>query len=144
MTNKANLRDLITAIGPLILLELDSNRRFFDPCDLDMWWKTSKNDRAFLLYHVKLCASIQGHGWIQTGVTVRKGPIRSKSVNFCPVWPWNWQITLVNNRATLLCYFKLCASFCSHWWTGKHWEHSEKVWETDGQTDRQTDGLNNS
>ena len=28
-----------------------------------------------------------------------------------------WQMTLKNNRAPLLCYFKLCASFCSHWWT---------------------------
>ena len=27
-----------------------------------------------------------------------------------------WQMTLKNNRAPLLCYFKLCASFCSHWW----------------------------
>ena len=25
-------------------------------------------------------------------------------------------MTLKNNRAPLLCYFKLCASFCSHWW----------------------------
>ena len=28
-----------------------------------------------------------------------------------------WRMTLQNNRAPLLCYFKLCASFCSHWWT---------------------------
>ena len=27
-----------------------------------------------------------------------------------------WRMTLKNNRATLLCYFKLCASFRSHWW----------------------------
>ena len=27
-----------------------------------------------------------------------------------------WCITLKNNRAPLLCYFKLCASFRSHWW----------------------------
>ena len=25
-------------------------------------------------------------------------------------------MTLKNNRTPLLCYFKLCASFCSHWW----------------------------
>ena len=25
-------------------------------------------------------------------------------------------MTLKNNRAPLLCYLKLCASFCSHWW----------------------------
>ena len=27
-----------------------------------------------------------------------------------------WQMTLKNNRAPLQCYFKLCASFRSHWW----------------------------
>ena len=27
-----------------------------------------------------------------------------------------WPMTLKNNRAPLLCYFKLCASFRSHWW----------------------------
>ena len=27
-----------------------------------------------------------------------------------------WRMTLQNDRAPLLCYFKLCASFCSHWW----------------------------
>ena len=32
--NKANLRDLIAATGLVILLKLDSNHRFFSPCDL--------------------------------------------------------------------------------------------------------------
>ena len=27
-----------------------------------------------------------------------------------------WRMTLQNDRAPLLCYFKLCASFRSHWW----------------------------
>ena len=27
-----------------------------------------------------------------------------------------WQMTLKNNRAPLLCYFKLCAAFRTHWW----------------------------
>ena len=27
-----------------------------------------------------------------------------------------WQMTFKNHRAPLLCYFKLCASFRSHWW----------------------------
>ena len=51
-------------------LKLDSIRRFFSPCDRDIWWMTFKPDRA-LLYYVKLCASIQIHWWIQT-VTVQK------------------------------------------------------------------------
>ena len=40
----------------------------------------------------------------------------SKSVIFCPVWPWNLTDDLENHRAPLLCYFKLCTSFHSHWW----------------------------
>ena len=38
----------------------------------------------------------------------------SNSTIFLAVWPCN--LTLKNNRAPLLCYFKLCASFRSHWW----------------------------
>ena len=53
---------------------LDQNRQFFVPCDLDIWWMISKNNRAPLLYYVKLCASFQNHGWIQTGIIVRKRP----------------------------------------------------------------------
>ena len=80
-------------------LELQSgkaqNRRFFVPCDLEIWWMTLKNNRAPLLYHIKLCASFQSHPWIQTGVTVRKCPIRAKIGDFLSCvtlkfdgWPW--------------------------------------------------------
>ena len=70
--NKANLRDLIAAIGLVILLKLDLNLRFFSPCDLEIWWMTPKNNRAPLLCYFKLFASFRSHWWIQTGVTVRK------------------------------------------------------------------------
>ena len=84
--NKANLRDLIAATGLAILLKLDSNRLFFsretpnlgqnrqyfEPCDLEIWWMTFKNNRAPLLCYFKLCAAFCSHWWIQTGVTVRK------------------------------------------------------------------------
>ena len=41
----------------------------------------------------------------------------SKSMIFCSVWPWNLRkMTFKNNKAPLLCYFKLCALFCSRWW----------------------------
>ena len=54
---------------------------------------------------------------IQTGVTVRKRPIWVKIDSiFEPCDLAIWRMTLKNNRAPLLCYFKLCASFCSHWW----------------------------
>ena len=65
--NKANLRDLIAMTGLVILLKLDSNRQFFSPCDLEIWWMTSKTYRAPLLHYTKLCASCQTLLWIQTG-----------------------------------------------------------------------------
>ena len=75
-----------------------------------------KNNRAPLLCYFKLCASFCGHWSIQTGVTVRKRPIWVKFNNFWAMWPWNFQMTLNSNEAPFLCYFKLCASFRSHWW----------------------------
>ena len=75
-------------------LKLDSNRQFFHPCDREIWWMTSKNNRA-LLYSVKLCASFQIYWWIQTGFTVQKCSIRAAigDVLSCVTlkfdrWPW--------------------------------------------------------
>ena len=147
MFNKENLRDLIAATGLVILLKLDSIRRFF----------------------IKLCVSSETPGWIKTGVTVRKRSIRvhiddflsrvtlqfhgwpSKSIAhlfyatlsfmhhfkaisefklelqsgnaqfgsksaicFIPCDLEIWRMTLENNRAPLICCFKLCASFHKH------------------------------
>ena len=115
--NTANLRDLIAATVIVIFFKLDSNRGFFSPCDIDIWWVTSKNNRAPLLYSIKLCASFHIHHWIQTGVAVWKWSIRVKIGDFfCPVWPRNLMMALKNNRELLLCFFGLCASFHSHGW----------------------------
>ena len=177
--NKANLRDFIAATGLVILLKLDLNRRFFSPCDLEIWWMTQRNNRAPLLCYFKLFASFRSHWWIQTGVTVGKrlisvkidaffshvtlkfdgwplktighlfyatssfvqhfvaihefklelqsGNAQSGSNDklFRAVWPWNLTNDFKNNRAPLLCYFKLCAAFCSHWW----FQRGVRVWK---------------
>ena len=75
--------------------QFGSNWQFFVPGDLEIWWMTLKNNRAPLLYYIKLCASFQSHEWIQTGVTVRKRLIRVKIGNFLSHvtlkfyrWPW--------------------------------------------------------
>ena len=69
---------------PLVILNLSYSpetpnlgqmRRFFEPCDLEIWRMTLKNNRAPLLCYFKLCAAFRTHWWIQTGVTVRKRPI---------------------------------------------------------------------
>ena len=97
-------------------LKLDSNRQFFRPCDRKIWWMTWKNNRALLLYYVKLCASFQIHWWIQTGFTVQKCSIQVEIGDMLSCDLEIWWMTLENNRAPLLCYFKLCAAFRSHWW----------------------------
>ena len=139
-------------------------RQFLQPCDLEIWRMTLKNNRAPLLSNIKLCASYHHQMWIQTGVTVRKWPswvLTSVTLTF-DLWPWPfawtsllslvttpenfmmirwWEhsqkgvtdrqtegqtdrkyhslsclVAAKNNRAPLLCYFKLYATFRSHWW----------------------------
>ena len=57
-------------------------RWFLEPCDLEIWRMTLKNNRAPLQCYFKLCASFRSHWWIQTGVTVRKHPIWVKFDDF--------------------------------------------------------------
>ena len=80
--NKANLRDLIAATGLIILLKFDPNHQFSSPCGLEIWCMTSKNNRAPLLYYIKLCVSFQIHRWIQTEVTLWKRSIRVEIGDF--------------------------------------------------------------
>ena len=56
-------------------------RRFFEPCDLEIWRMTLKNNRAPLQCYFKLCASFRSHWCIQTWVRVRKRPIWVKFDN---------------------------------------------------------------
>ena len=73
--------------------------RFLEPCDLEIWRMTLKNNRSSLLCYFKLCASFRSHWWIQSGVTVRKRPIWVKFDDFqshltlkFDGWPWTRQI----------------------------------------------------
>ena len=68
-------------------------RWFLEPCDLEIWRMTLKNNRAPLLCYFKLCASFRSHWWIQTGVTVRKRPIWVKFDDFLSLWPWPLTLT---------------------------------------------------
>ena len=110
--NKANLRDLIAATGLAILLKLDSNHRFFSLYDLEIFlWMTSKNNRAPLVYYIKLCASFQSHQGIGTGVRVRKPSVWVKMDDFLS------GVTLkFDNRHLFYAVFKLCVSFHRHQW----------------------------
>ena len=113
--------------------------RFLEPCDLEIWRMTLKNNRAPLLSIIKLYASFHHHMWIQTRVTVRKRlswVVTSVTLTF-DLWPWPFAWT------SLLSLVITPENFMMIRW----WEHGEKGvtdGQTDGQTDGRTDGLNQS
>ena len=102
-------------------------RRFLEPCDLEIWRMTLKNNSAPLLSNIKLYASFHHHMSIQTGVTVRKQlrwVVTSVTLTF-DLWPWPfawtllWSLVITPENLMMI----------------RWWEHSQK-----GVTDRQTDG----
>ena len=119
-------------------LELQSGKpnlgqiwRFLEPCDLEIWLMTLKNNRAPLLSYIKLYASFHHHMWIKTGVTVQKLlslVVTSVTLTF-DLWPWPFAWTLLWTLVITPENFMMI-----QWW-----EHSQKG-VTDGQTDRRTDG----
>ena len=118
LCNKANLRDLIAATGLVILLKFDPNHRFCSPCDLEIWCMTSKNDRAPLLYYIKLSVSFQIHRWIQTEVTLRKRSIRVEIGAFFSLvtlkfdgWPWKTIGHLFYTISSFVHHFKSIGEF---------------------------------
>ena len=102
-------------------------RRFLEPCDLEIWRMTLKNNRGPLLSNIKLYATFHHHMWIQTGVTVRKWlslVVTSVTLTF-DLWPWPFVWTLLWSLVITPENFMMI----------RWWEHSQK-----GVTDRQTDG----
>ena len=100
--------------------------RFLEPCDLETWRMTLQNNRPPLLCYFKLWASFCSHWWIQTGLQFRNAQSGSNSTIFKPCDLEIWQMTFKNNRAPLICYFKLCAAFRSHWWI-RNWSYSPET-----------------
>ena len=105
-------------------------RCFLEPCDLEIWRMTLKNNRVPLLSIIKPYAWFHCHMWIQTGVTVRKHfswVVTSVTLTF-DLWPWTFTWT------SLLSLAITPENFVMIRW----WEHSQKG-VTDRQTDRQSD-----
>ena len=105
-------------------------RRFLEPCDLEIWQMTLKNNRAPLLSNIKLYASFYHHMGIQTGVTVRKRlswVVTSVTLTF-DLWPWTfawtllWSLVITPENLMMI----------------RWWEHSQKG-VTDRRMDRRTD-----
>ena len=110
-----------------------------------------KNHRAHILCYFKLCALFHNYQWIQTRDTVRKRPIWAKigdilarvtlkfdgwcqkavghlfytTPSFVPHDLEIWWMTLKDNRAPLLYYIKLCASFQSE--VNSNWSYSPET-----------------
>ena len=91
---------------------LGKNRQFFEPCDLQIWRMTLKNNRAPLLAILSFVHHFVYSNLSYKPETPNLGQIR-RFLELC--YLEIWQMTLKNNRAPLQCCFKLCASFRSHW-----------------------------
>ena len=105
-------------------------RRFLEPCDLEIWRMTLKNNRAPLLSNIKLYASFHHHMRIQTGVTVRKRlswVVTSVTSTF-DLWPWTLLLSLVITPENFMMI---------RW--GEHSQKGVTDGRTDGQTDRRTE-----
>ena len=79
---------------------------------------TSQNNRAPLLYYIKLCASFQIHRWIQTEVTVRKRSLQVKIGDFLSRvifkfdgWHWKTIGHLLYTASSFLHHFKAMVEF---------------------------------
>ena len=86
--NKANMRDLIAATG-LVITQIGFKSSIFSPCDLEIWWMTSKiighlfYTTSSFLHHFKSIRELKLE--LQSG----NSQFQSKSASFCPGWPWN-------------------------------------------------------
>ena len=113
---------------------LGQSRRFLEPCDLEIWRMTLKNNRAPRLCCFQLCAWFHCHMWIQTGVRVRKRlswVLTSVTLTF-DLWPWPFAWT------SLLTMVITPENFHDDMMMGTWWKRCDR--QTDGRTDRQTDG----
>ena len=111
--------------------QFGSKSTIFEPCDLDIWRMTLKNNRAPLLRNIKFYVSFHHHMWIRPGVTVRKRlswVMTSVTLTF-DLWPWTFAWT------SLLSLVITPEMFVMIRW----WVHSQ-IGVTDRQTGRRTDG----
>ena len=83
---------------------------FFVPCDLEIWWMTLENNRATLIYFLKLRASFQSHQWIQT-VTVRKCLITVKIGNFLSCVTLKFEILCLTKSSIWTAFTYLVKAF---------------------------------
>ena len=90
-------------------------RRFLEPCDLEIWWMTFKNNRAphatssFVQHFIAI-------GQFKLELQSGNAQSGSNSAILAPCDLEIWRMTLKNNRAPLLSNIKLYVSFHHHMW----------------------------
>ena len=95
---------------------LCKHRRFFSLVTLkfDRWpWKTIGHLSQYTSSFVHHLIAI---GEFKLELQCENAQFGPKSAIFVPCDLQIWRMTLKNIRASLLCYFKRCASFRSHMW----------------------------
>ena len=115
LSNMANLRDLIAANGLVIsnwIQIVNFSTRV--TVQFDGWPRKT-------IGHLFYATSSFVHHFIAIGelkLELHPGTAQSgwNSTIFRAARPWNLTDDLEKNRATLLCYFKPCAAFRTHWW----------------------------
>ena len=91
---------------------------------------TLENNRAPLLYHIKLCAPFQIHRWSQTWVTVRKCQIRVKIGDILSrvtlkfdAWPWETIGHLFYTTLSFVHHFKAMGEFKPDYSSGQNQQY---------------------
>ena len=114
----------VITVTVFLVCKSEGKSEGFDSCDqpsnltqiglklsiLMFWWMTT-----FVLYQA-LCIipnPLVNSNWSYSPETLNSG---QNQLFFVPCDLEIWQMTLKNNRAPLLCCFKLCALFQSHQW----------------------------
>ena len=112
------------------MLNLGKNWRFFVLCDLEIWWMTLKKIGHLFYTTLSFVQHFKAIGIFKLELQSRNAQFWSKQQLFVPGDFKNWRMTLKNNRAPLLYYVKLCASFQIHWWSQTWvtaWKRSSRV-----------------
>ena len=92
------------------------NWRYFVPCDHEIWWMTWKTIGHLFYTTKRFVHHFKAIGEFKLELQTGNAQFGSKLAIFCPLWPWNLMDDLENNRAPLLRYIKMCASFQSYRW----------------------------
>ena len=96
--------------------QIPSNLTIFCPCDLEISRMTLKTIGHLFYTHSSFMHHFIAIGGFRFELQSGNAQIGSNLTNFCLLWHLNLRMTLKNNRAPLLCPFKLYASFRSHRW----------------------------